>query len=148
MLDADGDGGGDGAELRRSRVIIGEARGAVAAPRSPAAHTAPAVLAPGGRLPLPPEVAARVVQSDVLCPVCRRQRLATLDTLIRCRGCGLSLNTSRGLGLDSLQESLAGAYGLHRERCPAEPAFAVRDLFGIRALYLECAACKDVQVVV
>jgi len=88
-----------------------------------------------------------LLQSEVLCPLCRKRFLFVLETVLGCR-CGLRLNTANGLTISHMQASLAETYAAHRAGgCPAEPVYEVRDYFGIDALWMLCERCEDLQVV-
>ena len=95
----------------------------------------------------PPPPHLELLQSEVLCPLCRKRFLFVLETVLGCR-CGLRLNTANGLTISHLQASLAESYAAHRAGgCPAEPVYEVRDYFGIDALWMLCERCEDLQVV-
>jgi hypothetical protein len=81
-------------------------------------------------------------------------RLAEFAHVVACRGagggcgCGFKLDTHAGLTLHDLRQRLAAAFAAHGARgCTAAPSFALSERFGVRALYLGCAACSDLHVV-
>lgn len=125
----------------------GVGAGAAAAPPGGGAAAAAAAMLDddsGAACPPPPPT---LLQSDVLCPLCRKRCLFVLETVVGCR-CGLRLNTAHGLTIAHLQSSLAETYATHRAGgCAEEPVYEVRDYFGIDALWMLCASCEDLQVV-
>eukprot|EP00898_Chlorokybus_atmophyticus_P008760 jgi/Chlat1/8886/Chrsp92S08199 len=81
--------------------------------------------------------------SDVICPVCRRHRLAQSKSVIFC-ACGLRLDTETDqVHLEYLKQRLAEAWQAHADmRCPApSPQFTVQQRFGLQALYSTCHVC-------
>lgn len=109
----------------------GGARGAVAS--GPARHA-----------PVPAGAAG--TPDGLLCPLCRMCNLRELNSVVFCK-CGFKLDTHAGLTLSSLQSQLAAAYAQHAAACAADPVFSLEERFGLKALYLGCTACGDLQVV-
>jgi hypothetical protein len=72
--------------------------------------------------------------------------LRELNSVVFCK-CGFKLDTHAGLTLASLQSQLAAAYEQHAASCAADPVFSLEERFGLKALYLRCTACGDLQVV-
>lgn len=156
---ADG-GGGDETSLRPDEVaelLSPEGRRSPALscttptklPHAPGAYAAAAMIDDGAAAAASPVLPSslHVEHSDVLCPLCRKRCLFVVEQVVVCR-CGLRLNTANGLTLSHLQRSLAETYAAHRRGgCSAEPLYEVRDYFGIDALWMLCAHCDDLQVV-
>ena len=87
---------------------------------------------------------------QTLCPICKRNWLLTADggRVILCN-CGFRLDVKNdAVTLASLRHQLAAVYQSHRSRCACEPAFSLKERFGVSNLWAECAACGLCEVVI
>lgn len=115
--------------------------GTVSAAGWPAAGASSAVAATTSGAGLP--------AGHVPCPICRVGPLVEFAAVVACRspGCSFKLDTHNGLTLADLRARLAAVYAEHASRCVAVPQFRLEERFGIKALYIGCVVCEDLQVV-
>ena len=82
----------------------------------------------------------------LLCPTCRVQPLREFSHVVHC-SCGFRLDTREKHALSALRSGMLAATAAHSAHCAAEPSYRISSRFSIQALYLDCAACGDLQVV-
>ncbi len=82
----------------------------------------------------------------VVCPVCRVRALHTAHGSLLCE-CGLRVDTGAPLDLEHVRRLLADSLLGHAQCCDATPRFVVVDRFGLQALYLDCAHCAALVLI-
>lgn len=83
----------------------------------------------------------------VVCPICRKGNLLENKGVIFCN-CGLRLNVQSNITLDFVNQLLCEAYNAHSATCAQDPAFVLRNQFGISTLCLYCEHCDALHVVI
>lgn len=84
------------------------------------------------------------------CPVCKQGDLRETRNLIYCTLCNLRLDLGEDkMTLEFLRERLANAHMDHFDRgCKSAPKFCLQTMFGLTALYIQCAECSTFDIVV
>lgn len=82
----------------------------------------------------------------VACPVCRDRVLQTALGTLFC-ACGLRIDTGAAVDLEHVRALLADSLLGHAQCCDAAPQFVVHDRFGLQALYLDCAHCAALVLI-